>query len=333
MNPHAGTLAVLVAAAPHCYRHPDRETLVSCSECGRPICEQCMTFAPVGIRCPDHAGVKATRRVQATPPRAVRQARRSIGGLPAPATVALVALNVLVYLVTVYQGAGIDRPGGSLLDDGALIGVAIDQNGDWYRLVSAMFLHAGLLHIAFNMLALYWLGTVVEQALGTWRFLLVYFVSGIAGSAGALVLTGPFAVTVGASGAIFGILGALLVLEYVATGSFAGQAMALIVINLALTLTIPNISIGGHLGGLIGGILATFALLHFRHARQPWLGPALVVAVGVASVFVAYARVESYDYGGRAQPPTATATTPASASAAWAAASRASGTRYGEHDT
>jgi membrane associated rhomboid family serine protease len=109
--------------------------------------------------------------------------------------------------------------------------------------------------------------------------------------------------------------------------------MALIVLNLALTFTIPNISVGGHLGGLVGGVLATFAIVHFRHARQRWVGPALVLAVGAASLAVAYMRVESYDLQPQAQPPTATATTPLSASDAWAAASRASGTRYGEHDT
>ena len=293
-----------------------------------------MNFGPVGIKCPEHAAVKQSR-VRAPQQRAVRQARRSVGGLQAPATIALVALNVLVYLLTIYDGGGgLNSPGGKIFEDGALIGAAIDLNGDWYRLVTAMFLHAGVLHIAFNMLALYWLGTVVEQALGTWRFLLVYFVSGLAGSAGALLLTGPFAVTVGASGAIFGIMGSLLVLEYVATGTFAGQAMALIVLNLALTFTIPNISVGGHLGGLVGGVLATFALVQFRHADQRWIGPALVVAIAVASVLVASVRVGNYDYGGQAvQPPTATAVTPLSASAAWAAASRASGTRYGEHET
>jgi membrane associated rhomboid family serine protease len=291
-----------------------------------------MNFAPVGIKCPEHAAVKPSR-VRAAQPRAVRQARYTVAGLEAPATVALVALNVLVYLVTVYQGAGLNSPGGKVADQGALQGAAIFYDGDWYRLVTAMFLHAGVLHIAFNMLALYWLGTVVEQALGTWRFLLVYFVSGVAGSAGALLLTGPFAVTVGASGAIFGIMGALLVLEYVATGTFAGQALTLILLNLALTFAIPNISVGGHLGGLVGGVLATFALVQFRHARQRWVGPALVLAVGVASLVVAYLRVESYDLPSQAQPPTATAVTPLSASAAWAAASRASGTRYGEHET
>ena len=164
-------------------------------------------------------------------------------------------------------------------------------------------------------------------------FVLWIGLTGLAGSAGALLLTGPFAVTVGASGAIFGIMGSLLVLEYVATGTFAGQAMALIVLNLALTFTIPNISVGGHLGGLVGGVLATFALVQFRHSRQRWLGPVLVVGIAVVSVAVASVRVGDYGYGGQAQPPTATAVTPASASAAWAAASRASGTRYGEQDT
>jgi membrane associated rhomboid family serine protease len=255
-----------------------------------------MNFAPVGIKCPDHAGVGGPRSAPARasrPPRA-REAQRTIGGLEAPATVGLVILNVLVYMVTVYQGAGVARPGGELFDKGALVGAQIYAQGDWYRLVTAMFLHASLLHLALNMLVLYWCGTVVERALGTWRFLLVYFVAGVAGSAGALLFSGPFAVTVGASGAIYGIFGALLVLEYRATGSFTGPALSLIVINLALSFVIPNISWGGHVGGLVGGTLATFALVHYQYARPRSLGPALVVLIMVASLVVAYVRVESY---------------------------------------
>jgi membrane associated rhomboid family serine protease len=251
-----------------------------------------MTFAPVGIKCPEHAGVGASRR--ASPQRTVRQARSTLGGVEAPATLGLVVLNVLVYLITVYQGAGISEPGGKLFDDGALVGALIYQDGDWYRIVTAMFLHGSLLHLAFNMLALFWLGTIVEQAIGTWRYLLVYFVSGIAGSAGALLFSSPLAITVGASGAIFGIMGALLVLEYRATGTFAGQALGLIAVNLLLTFAIPNISKGGHVGGLVGGILATFALLHFQYTRPRSLGPVLVGLIAVISVVVAYVRVESY---------------------------------------
>jgi membrane associated rhomboid family serine protease len=278
------------AQAPRCYRHPDRETYVSCSECGRPICEECMTFAPVGIRCPDHASVGASKR---SPQRAVRTARARTSSIQAPAVMALVAVNVLVYLITVAQGGGPNDPGGSLFFDWALAGVAV-ADGEWYRLVTAMFLHGGIIHLAFNMLALWWLGSIVEQAIGTVRFVLVYFVSGLAGSAGALLLSDPTEVTVGASGAIYGILGALLILEYMQTGSLAGQAMTLIVVNLALTFAIPNISIGGHLGGLAGGIAATYALAQTRYARSALVGPGLVVLIGLASLAVAYVRVQSF---------------------------------------
>jgi membrane associated rhomboid family serine protease len=276
--------------AERCYRHPDRETYVSCSECGRPICEDCMTFAPVGIRCPDHASVGPGKAP--APTRTAQAAGRRVGGLVAPATMTLVGINVFVYVVTVFQGGGISSPGGTMFEKGALVGVLV-SDGEWWRLITAMFLHASLLHLGFNTLALYWLGSIVEQAIGTWRFVLVYFAAGLAGSAGALIFSSPFAITVGASGAIFGIMGALMILEYHATGSLAGQAMGLIVINLALTFTIPNISIGGHLGGLVAGILATFALVRTR-AMSPWLGPAIVVAIAVVSVVAAWIRVQNY---------------------------------------
>ena len=144
------------------------------------------------------------------------------------------------------------------------------------------------------MLALYWLGTIIEQALGTPRFLLVYFVSGLAGSAGALWLSSPGAVTVGASGAIFGLIGALLILEYLATGSLMGQAMVLILVNLAFTFAVPGISIGGHIGGLAGGIVATYALMRFRHAAAAGTRLRDGGGVGVASVLLAYVRVRGY---------------------------------------
>jgi len=279
-----------VSETQHCYRHPNRETLVSCSECGRFICEDCMSFAPVGIRCPEHATVGTGAK--SSPKRQVQIARRRAGSLAAPATAALVGINLLVYLITISQGSGISSPGGRFFIDGGLFGPAV-ADGDWYRLVTAMFLHASVLHIAFNMFALYWLGTVVEEAIGTVRFLFVYFISGLAGSAGALVLD-PDQFTVGASGAIWGIMGALLVLEYMTTGSFAGQAAGLILINLVITFSIPNISVGGHLGGLVGGIAATYVLMRTRYVRPVWLGPALVIGIGIASVIVAYIRVESY---------------------------------------
>ena len=274
---------------PHCYRHPDRETLVSCSDCGRPICEDCMTFAPVGIRCPDHANVGA---VAPSPARTVRTVRRRAGMLETPVTVGLIAIIVLVYLITVAQGSGIGSPGGALFENMWLTGVQVG-GGDWYRLVTAMFLHASILHIAFNMLALWWFGTAVEEALGPWRYLALYFVSGIVGSVGALLFSSPLAVTVGASGAIFGIMGSLLIQQYRATGTLAGPVLTVIVLNLAFTFAIPGISKGGHLGGLVGGILTTLAFDEARRRRMPALGIALAVALAAGSIFVAYLRVNT----------------------------------------
>jgi membrane associated rhomboid family serine protease len=279
-----------VAEVKHCYRHPDRETGLSCSECARPICVDCMTVAPVGIRCPDHAGA----RPAPSPVRAAQRtaARRgfTIGG-EAIVTRILVALNVLVYLITVAQGAGINDPGGSLFAKWLLFGPAVDH-GDWWRLITAAFLHAGLLHIAFNMWALLWLGSAVEGALGWWRFLLLYLASGLAGSAGALIAS-PNSLTVGASGAIFGLLGAGLVLEYHATGRLAGSFMTMIVINLAISVAVPGISIGGHLGGLVGGIVgASLIVLRGRFRETFELSTAVgLVAVGVFSILIAYWKV------------------------------------------
>jgi membrane associated rhomboid family serine protease len=169
----------------------------------------------------------------------------------------------------------------------------------WYRLVTAMFLHASILHIAFNMYALWVIGRLVEQYLGTARYIGLYFVSGLAGSAGAL-LQAPFTPVLGASGAIFGILGAMLVIEWQVTGSLAGQAMTLIVINLVISFLIPGISWGGHVGGLIGGILVMLAYAHWSdrgRARYGQLGLGGVlglIVVAAGSILLAYWRVRGY---------------------------------------
>jgi membrane associated rhomboid family serine protease len=253
-----------------------------------------MIFAPVGIRCPDHASVGAVKPNAA---RTMRQMRGTIGRTGNPVTAALVAINVVVFLITLAQGPG-SEPGGKVFEKGALF-VSLpftDQglaHGEWWRLFTSMFLHGSFLHIAFNMFALWWLGSVVEQSLGPVRYVLLYVASGLAGSTGAIIFA-PHAVTVGASGAIFGLLGALLVLEYLQTGSFAGQAMTLIVINLALSFAIPNISIGGHIGGLIGGIAGTGALVLTRYRQPRYMGHVLVVLVGVASVAIAVSRARGY---------------------------------------
>jgi membrane associated rhomboid family serine protease len=277
-----------------CYRHPDRETGLSCSDCGRPICTDCATFAPVGIRCPDHSG-----RPQGAGRVASRAKRASFEGTGAVVTKVLIGLNVLVFLAQVATGNLGGRTGqvyvdGVLVIGNPAIGLAA---GEWWRLVTAMFLHAGLIHLAFNMYALYLFGGPLEEILGRGRFILLYLVSGLAGSAGAILLN-PEAATVGASGAVFGIFGAVAVLEQQRVIAGAG-ALGIILVNLVITFVIPGISIGGHLGGLAGGALATLALSRFgrghaAYGRLGALGVVAVVAVGVASVAVAYLQVQRY---------------------------------------
>jgi membrane associated rhomboid family serine protease len=279
---------------PTCYRHPDRETGLSCSVCGRPICTECMTMAPVGIRCPDHATGTARKKL-IKPPTVMRSPRRV---LDARVTIGLIALNCAIYLITAVQGAGLNAPGGSLYIKWILYGPFV-AHGQWWRLVTAMFLHGFLLHIALNMFALWIIGRPVEMYLGPTRFLILYLVAGLAGSAGALVQS-PTTPVVGASGAIFGVLGAMLILEWQATGRLAGNAMTWIIINLAINFFYNtsggNISVGGHIGGLIGGILVTLSFAHWRssstrHGRvgvEAVVGIALVVA---ASLAIAYFQV------------------------------------------
>lgn len=286
----------------YCYRHPDRETGLSCSVCERPICTDCATFAAVGIRCPEHSGVpQGVQRVT----RGVRRA--SFEGTGSLVTKALIAINVAVFAVNLAQGASLGRNGGTLFDDGALIGYGSFDGitasgvgaGEWWRLITAAFIHGSIIHLGLNMLMLWWIGGPIEAAIGRSRYLMLYLVSGLAGSAGALLLTSASQLTVGASGAIFGLLGAALVFEQQRNYILGGSALSIIVLNLVLTFAVPGISVGGHLGGLAGGALAGLALSRFgrTHAiygRPGLLGIAGVVAVGVASVILAYFQVESY---------------------------------------
>jgi membrane associated rhomboid family serine protease len=263
-----------------CYRHPDRETRVSCSSCGRPICPDCMTPTPVGMRCPE-CMQQRTRVVQ------------GVGGggegfWRAPATFILIGINVVAYLIELAAGAGgLNNPGGEIVVKYALFGPAVAE-GEWYRLLTSGFLHASLFHIGFNMLLLYFLGRLLEPALGTPRFLAIYFASLLAGSFGALLLD-PNALTLGASGAVFGLAGATFV---IARGrgmdAIAGEIGFLIVFNLVFSFVGSRISVGGHLGGLAAGILCALAIVA---GERGYLGPrhypaeiALIVAVGVVAV-------------------------------------------------
>jgi membrane associated rhomboid family serine protease len=235
-----------------CYRHPGRETNVACSNCGRPICPDCMTPTPVGMRCPECAG-------QTTP---VRRLSSGLGTGRAPATYALIAINVAFFVAELASGAGASigfSGGGSVFHDLALSGPKV-ADGEWYRLITGGFLHAGFIHILFNMFALYILGSLLEPAIGTPRFLGVYLVSLLAGSFGALIVT-PDALTVGASGAIFGLMSAAFIIaRHRGLEQVAGQIGFYVILNLVFTFGISGISIGGHIGGLIGGALAAILI-------------------------------------------------------------------------
>jgi membrane associated rhomboid family serine protease len=245
-----------------------------------------MTPAVVGLRCPDHSGKpQGVRKITAA-------ATRTTTGLGSrrvnAVTMALIAINVLVYLAELGAGGTVNGLDNTIYEHGALYGPLVAQ-GDWWRLITSAFLHYGPFHLAINMYSLYFAGSILEQVIGRWRFALLYLASGLAGAAGALVWS-PNVPTVGASGAIFGVLGALFVLErrgHIATG---GQVAGLIVLNLIFTFVLSSvISVGGHVGGLIGGFLLMLAFVRFRRSWQLSLAAAAVGAA--AAIVVAYSAI------------------------------------------
>jgi membrane associated rhomboid family serine protease len=268
-----------------CYRHPKRETGVSCSNCGNPICPDCMTATPVGMRCPECSRQK-------TPVRTMR----NIYAEPT-ATYILIGICVLLYLGTWMSGGDtssvyIDLSTlGSASYRGEPIGVA---DGEYYRLVTGAFLHdpSNPLHILFNMYILYWLGTMLEPVLGHVRFAALYFASLLAGSFGALIAN-PHGLTVGASGAVFGLMAAAFVFQRArGIDPWRSGLGPVILLNLALPFVFPglNISIGAHVGGLVGGAVAALAIDRLGALRRGDLLPVLAcTVVGAISVVGAIA--------------------------------------------
>jgi membrane associated rhomboid family serine protease len=267
-----------------CYRHPGRETGVSCSSCGRPICPDCMTPTPVGMRCPECSRQK-TR---------VTTAQTFMRGATPVVTYALIAINVVALIAEIVTNKGTANaftgvPNSSLVADGALSRGTVD-GGDWWRLVTSGFLHAGVLHLLFNMFMLYILGTMLEPAIGRVRFVLIYLVSLLAGSFGAL-LAQPHGLSLGASGAVFGLAGAaFVVLRHRGIDPMQSGLGFFILFNLLLSFR-PGISVGAHIGGLIGGALAAWVMYYApQRVRMPEVVPLLLsVAIAAAAVVGAIA--------------------------------------------
>lgn len=247
-----------------------------------------MTPTPVGMRCPECASEKTRVR---TGPAATSQ----VGGNPA--TVALIAINVVVFLAEMWTGSGgLNSTSSSLINDYGLIGAMV-ADGEPYRLLTSGFLHAGFMHIAFNMIALFFLGRVLEPSIGSARFLMVYFASLFAGSFGAILLSSNIAITVGASGAVFGLFAATFIIAYGrGLGHIANEIGVIIGINLLLTFTISGISIGGHVGGLIGGALCGILIIAgergYLGSNSKVLEYGGMIAIAAVSIFAAISASE-----------------------------------------
>jgi membrane associated rhomboid family serine protease len=230
-----------------------------------------MTPTPVGMRCPDCAAQKTkvrTARTMTVEPRV---------------TYALIAINVAIFLAQVLTEGGGRVNDGRVYLDGLLAGILVDD-GEWWRLVSSGFLHSQPIHLLLNMVVLWFLGQALEPALGHVKFAAVYVAALLTGSFGAILLTEPTTATVGASGAVYGLIGGLVIL-YRDRGIPITQSpiFGLLVINVLFTFFYPGISIGGHLGGLAGGALATLLVLEADRRRSTPLALAGCAAVAVVA--------------------------------------------------
>ena len=266
------------SVVPTCYRHPDRETYVRCTRCNRPICPDCMRSAAVGFHCPECVAEGA---------RTQRSARTLFGGsVPtrgAVVTMTLIALSVVAFLIdSIVPGNPREwwMVGLQLDDSGNLAGLS---QGEWWRLLTAAFLHGGILHLLFNMYALYLFGPQLEAAFGHVRFAVLYVLSALGGSAVSYLFANPVQPSLGASGAVFGILGATLVVSRRLRYDVRGVTV-LIGINLALGFVIEGIDWRAHLGGLLTGMAVAYAFAYAPRDRRTLIGVGASVLVFLATV-------------------------------------------------
>jgi len=293
---------------PRCVRHPDRPTALSCNRCGRPSCPDCLREAAVGYHCVDC--VAAGRR-DVRPVRGVAGNTVVPGRVTPIVTYTLMGLNVLAFLATAAQSRSIlhNESPSPLFSDWAL-NPGLVADGQWIRLIGSGFLHFGLIHLAVNMFALYILGRDTELILGRARYTAVYLVSLLGGSASVMAFQSVFSSggglswTAGASGAIFGLMGAQAIILLRLRRSPA-PIVSVIAINVIISLSIPGISFWGHLGGLVAGALATAGILYGpqvlgvgnnreRAVTVGWLclGAVLIATLGAIAVRIVQLRAQ-----------------------------------------
>jgi membrane associated rhomboid family serine protease len=267
----------MTTAPPVCYRHPDRETYVRCSRCDRPICPDCMVSASVGFQCPECV---------AEGNRGVRQARTTFGGRvhgdTAVVTKALIAINVAVFLLALAGGEPFVRRFALIAFD-PLGGDGVAQGG-WYRLLTSTFLHQQVLHIGLNMFALWMFGPPLEALLGRARFLGLYLLCGLAGSAVSYAFNPPVIAGLGASGAIFGLVGAAVVVNRQMRSNITGLLVYLAILLLPGFL-IPGIDWRAHLGGLVAGLVLGLVFAYAPRAHRAAYH--LAAGVGLAAAVLA----------------------------------------------
>jgi membrane associated rhomboid family serine protease len=262
-----------------CYRHPEREAHVRCNRCNRRICPDCMIEASVGFQCPE-----CVREGNSN----VRRARTSFGGRlsdnPGYVTKVLIGLNVAMLAAEYASSSVTDHLElvGRAFDPftGQLLGVA---EGQYWRLITAAFLHAGLLHLAMNMYALFLFGPPLEQALGRARFVVLYLVAALGGSAASYAFSTPSQHSLGASGAVFGLFGAFFVVNR-RLGRDSSGLLVLLVVNLAFSFLVPNIDWRDHVGGLVTGTLVAVAFVYAPRSQRTVVQAAGTVVVLLAVV-------------------------------------------------
>ncbi len=261
--------------APVCYRHPDRPTWIRCTRCDRPICPECMNPAPVGFQCPECVAAG-----QAT----VREPRTVFGGrLTSSSTVTVTLIGICVAIFVVQFLVGVN----AVAADWGMWPAGVAVNNEWYRLITSVFLHGSWLHLAFNMYVLYVLGPPLERLLGHVRFLALFLIAGLGGAVASFTFSSINTVSVGASGAIFGLMGALVVAgRHLRTD--ITQVLVLIGINVVIGFIAPGVDWRAHLGGLITGAAVALVISKAPPGRSQtmWqvIGCAAIVATLVAIV-------------------------------------------------